>query len=164
MVKKSLIAALAMVTAGAIALPHVAFAAPMGGANTSRVAQAAAKGEVNIEPAASNNYWRKKKPGYSRYNNKRAGYARYNKRWHGDRYRNRYGNYRHYHNGYYYASPWWLLTAPLVAGAVIAPRAYDNDYGDGHVQWCLNRYRSYNPNTDSFLGYDGRYHRCNSPY
>ena len=34
----------------------------------------------------------------------------------------------------------------------------------GHVRWCLNRYRSYNPATDSYRGYDGRYHRCHSPF
>ncbi|MDJ0930306.1 MAG: BA14K family protein [Breoghania sp.] len=33
-----------------------------------------------------------------------------------------------------------------------------------HVDWCLRRYRSYNPRTNRFLGYDGRYHRCRSPY
>lgn len=36
-------------------------------------------------------------------------------------------------------------------------------YG-GHVEWCLNRYRSYNPRTNTFMGYDGFRHRCNSPY
>jgi len=36
-------------------------------------------------------------------------------------------------------------------------------YG-GHVEWCLNRYRSYNPRTNTFMGYDGYKHRCNSPY
>jgi len=33
-----------------------------------------------------------------------------------------------------------------------------------HVNWCLNRYRSYNPRTDQYLGYDGYYHYCRSPY
>ncbi|WP_346895510.1 BA14K family protein [uncultured Roseibium sp.] len=33
-----------------------------------------------------------------------------------------------------------------------------------HVNWCLNRYKSYNPRTDQYLGYDGYYHRCRSPY
>ncbi len=33
-----------------------------------------------------------------------------------------------------------------------------------HVRWCMNRYRSYNPRTDTYLGFDGRYHRCRSPY
>jgi hypothetical protein len=32
------------------------------------------------------------------------------------------------------------------------------------VHWCLNRYRSYDPSSDTFLGYDGYRHRCNSPY
>lgn len=32
---------------------------------------------------------------------------------------------------------------------------------DGHVAACEARYRSYNAETDMFLGYDGRYHRCN---
>lgn len=165
MVRKSMIAALAMITAGAIAVPHVAFAAPLTQPNQSRFAEVV-KGDVNIEPAAT--YYRKKKPGYGRYN--KPGYARYNQRWHGDRYRNRHGGYRHYHDGYYYASPWWLLAAPLVAGAVIAPRVYDNDngygndYGNGHVQYCLDRYRSYDPRSNTFLGYDGYRHECNSPY
>ncbi|WP_210245724.1 BA14K family protein [Ciceribacter naphthalenivorans] len=33
-----------------------------------------------------------------------------------------------------------------------------------HVRWCMNRYRSYNPRTNTYLGFDGRYHRCRSPY
>ena len=151
MAKKSLIAALAIVTAGAIALPEIALAAsmPQSGSRAVEITK-----DVKIEPAAT--YWRKKR------------YGNYNRRWHGDRYRYRHGGYRHYHNGYYYASPWWLLTAPLVAGAVIAPRVYDygyNDgYGGGHVQWCLNRYRSYDPRSNTFLGYDGYRHECNGPY
>lgn len=33
-----------------------------------------------------------------------------------------------------------------------------------HVRWCADRYRSYNPGSDTFRGNDGRNHRCNSPY
>lgn len=33
-----------------------------------------------------------------------------------------------------------------------------------HVNWCLNRYRSYNPQTNRYLGYDGYYKICYSPY
>jgi hypothetical protein len=36
--------------------------------------------------------------------------------------------------------------------------------GNRHVQWCLNRYRSYNPATDQYLAYAGEYRYCNSPY
>ena len=42
--------------------------------------------------------------------------------------------------------------------------AYSGGYSNSHVRWCLNRYRSYNPRTDTFLGYDGYRRRCRSPY
>jgi hypothetical protein len=36
--------------------------------------------------------------------------------------------------------------------------------GNSHVAWCEANYRSYNPATDTYLGYDGYLHRCVSPY
>ncbi|MBL8908396.1 MAG: BA14K family protein [Rhizobiales bacterium] len=36
--------------------------------------------------------------------------------------------------------------------------------GNANVGRCLNRFRSYEPNTDTFLGYDGRYNPGNSPF
>ncbi|MBO3758626.1 BA14K family protein [Ciceribacter sp. L1K22] len=33
-----------------------------------------------------------------------------------------------------------------------------------HVNWCLNRYRSYNPETNRFLSTSGYYKVCRSPY
>jgi len=33
-----------------------------------------------------------------------------------------------------------------------------------HVQYCLSRYRSYDPATDTFMGYDGLRHPCIGPY
>lgn len=38
--------------------------------------------------------------------------------------------------------------------------SYDSDFDD-HVAACEARYRSYNAETDMFLGYDGQYHYCN---
>jgi hypothetical protein len=32
--------------------------------------------------------------------------------------------------------------------------------GGGNVGWCEAHYRSYNPATGMFLGYDGQYHPC----
>ena len=59
----------------------------------------------------------------------------------------------------------------FVAGAVIAsprrgPVVYAHPAGGSraHVNWCLRRYRSYNIYTDTFTGFDGRQHYCNSPY
>jgi hypothetical protein len=100
--------------------------------------------------------------GGSRYYGPRYYAGRYNWRTHGPRYRYRYRGYNHYYGGYWYAFPWWT------AGYGYYNNYYDDGYAGGgyddHVQWCLNRYRSYNPRTDTFMGYDGRRHRCNSPY
>ena len=83
--------------------------------------------------------------------------ARWDRRNHGPRYRSKRSGYNHYYGGYWYRTPWWMTVVvpvlPIYGGG-----------GDAHVQWCLNKYRSYNPQTDQFLGYDGIYHYCNSPY
>src|SRR5262245_34157803 len=128
MANKTLIAALAVITAGAIALPEIAISAPLPQPSNSA---AEVTKDVKIEPAAT--YARKKRYGY-------------NQRWHGNRYRYRHGAYNHYHNGWYYNSPWWIA-GPIIGGALVgayaAPRVYDDGYyggyGDGHVQYCLNR-------------------------
>ena len=87
---------------------------------------------------------------------------RMERRWdrnrHGPRYRNRHGPYRHYHGGYWYRTPWWALTIPFAAGAAMVGSS------NAHIAWCSERYRSYNVSRDAFRGYDGLWHRCNSPY
>lgn len=45
----------------------------------------------------------------------------------------------------------------------MAPRRYYYS-SNRHVNWCQNRYRTYNPRTDSFTGKGGKKYRCNSPY
>lgn len=37
---------------------------------------------------------------------------------------------------------------------------YQRSSWDAHVQRCFARYRSYNPYTDTYFGYDGYEHRC----
>ncbi|GLQ56285.1 BA14K family protein [Devosia nitrariae] len=56
------------------------------------------------------------------------------------------------------------LSQPRVNDRVIylddAPAyGYDNSY-EAHVAACYSRYRSYDEETDTFLGYDGYRHRC----
>ena len=86
----------------------------------------------------------------------------------GDRCRERRGDCRHFHRGYYYNTPWWTL--PLVIGGAFANdrNYYDDDGYDGmssrHVEWCLDRYRSYNPRTNTWVSYSGVVRQCNSPY
>ncbi|MCB1381114.1 MAG: BA14K family protein [Alphaproteobacteria bacterium] len=93
----------------------------------------------------------------------------YNKHRHGERRHRRDHRFRFYFDGYYYRDPFWLNYSDY---GYYDDDYYDDGYDDGyydgggsaHVQWCLNRYRSYNPRTDSYTGYDGLRHRCYSPY
>lgn len=74
-------------------------------------------------------------------------------------------NHNYYYNGYWYDWPWWLVGTGVglyYGGYYDQPIYYDN--GDDHTAWCMRRYRSYNPATDTFIGYDGYAHRCISPY
>lgn len=57
----------------------------------------------------------------------------------------------------------------FIAGAMIAggrpsgpyyDAYYPADPYDSHVQRCFARYRSYDPRTDTYVGYDGRLRYC----
>lgn len=89
----------------------------------------------------------------------RGGERRWDQRRHGPRFRTPRPGYRYYHGGYYYRVPWWLGLIPPV---VVAPRAYG--LFSPHVQWCLNRYRTYDPATDTYVPRIGVRARCSSPY
>jgi hypothetical protein len=57
------------------------------------------------------------------------------------------------------------LSAPLYADPYYDYGYYGyRDSGSGHVEYCLDRYRSYDPRTNTFMGYDGLLHECISPY
>ncbi|HEX7108565.1 MAG TPA: BA14K family protein [Aestuariivirga sp.] len=94
----------------------------------------------------------------------------WNRKRDGNRCSWRNDNCRHFHNGYYYETPWWTL--PLIIGGSIAANNYNDDYeddydvayGSSHVEWCLDRYRSYNPRTNTWVSYSGQVNQCNSPY
>jgi hypothetical protein len=133
------------------ALPTVHGAAnafPAGGAMTGADARPAAASNLLTEVAKRRYYgWR------------------YNWRNHGPRYAYRRPGFRYYYGGYWYARPYWAY--PLYTPYRVAPRYryyYYDDVMDDHVEWCMNRYRSYDPRSDTFLGYDGRRHACISPY
>jgi len=95
---------------------------------------------------------------------------RYDRFRNGDRFRYRHGPYVHYYDGYYYSRPWWNygssvsinLGSPGYGYAVpyYAPRPVYRVVGGGHVRWCLDHFRSYDPNTDTYVGHDGFRHRC----
>lgn len=69
-----------------------------------------------------------------------------------------------------------LAAGALIGGAIAAPYYYGSPYyygpgyppppvaygppPEGDVQYCMQRYRSYNPNTGTYLGNDGQRHPC----
>ena len=102
----------------------------------------------------------------------------WNRRLHGPRCTFRRGNCNQFYGGYYYANPWWL-TVPLVGGGygygadyggypdenVYDDSGYDSPaYGNSHVRWCMERYRSYNARYNTWVSYDGDVRQCVSPY
>lgn len=105
---------------------------------------------------------------YYRYG---GGYPRYNRYRHGYRCNSWSNNCRHYYGGYWYQNPWWTYPA-IGIGIGIGAGAYYDDYyappprayGNRHVRWCLDRYRSYNPRTNTWVAYSGRVNQCISPY
>lgn len=98
--------------------------------------------------------------------------------WRGGNDWRRHGN-RHYGNryyggrGYYYNDNNWggaaaagvlgLATGAIIANSMNQPR-YDDApryyAGDDYIAYCSSRYRSFNPRTGTFTGYDGLQHRC----
>jgi hypothetical protein len=64
--------------------------------------------------------------------------------------------YRDYDDGYY--------RRPVRVYREVAPRYYDGaqPWSPGWYRYCANRYRSFNPETGTFRGYDGRDYFCNA--
>jgi hypothetical protein len=88
---------------------------------------------------------------------------RYDRHRHGHRYSHRRPGFTYYYGGYYYANPWWV--GPSVGFGVTVPVYPAPSVNmSAHVQWCMNRYRSYDPHTDTYVPRIGVRARCNSPY
>jgi hypothetical protein len=117
--------------------------------------------------------------GYHNYGHRNYGYRRYCNSWHN-------GCGYHHNNNNYYGYPWVLGGIGLGFGLGYGVGYYGGGYGNGyydngyygggytgggygaysrrHIAWCLNRYRSYNPSSNTWVAYSGRVHQCYSPY
>jgi hypothetical protein len=77
------------------------------------------------------------------------------------------------HNRYYYNRGWngnyWIGPAigfgagVLLGSALAAPRYYYPPARYYGPAYCAQKYRSYNPYTKTYTGYDGRQHYCRIP-
>ncbi|BCP54310.1 hypothetical protein K32_29270 [Kaistia sp. 32K] len=56
-----------------------------------------------------------------------------------------------------------LATGAIIANSANQQRYYSGGYGGDYISYCSSRYRSFNPNTGTFTGYDGYQHRCVMP-
>lgn len=83
-----------------------------------------------------------------------------NAQWHGH-----HGGYHHHHGGDGGAIAGFAAGA-LLGGVLASQRPYY--YGGGPyayeggdaVQYCLSRFKSYDPRSGTYLGYDGYRHPC----
>ncbi|HUQ36856.1 MAG TPA: BA14K family protein [Aestuariivirga sp.] len=99
--------------------------------------------------------------------------AKWDRERHGSRCEYRRGECRHFYHGFYYETPWWTL--PFAVGEGIGSnRLYEDDedyyddeddgWSNSHIEWCLKRYRSYNPRNNTWVSYSGRVRECISPF
>lgn len=86
-----------------------------------------------------------------------------NRHWRGGRHHNRHRYHRRHrgHSGAGAAIAGTVLGLAL-GSAIGSSRSYSG--GSSHVNWCLNRYRTYNPRTNLYYYVPGRQRHCNSPY
>jgi hypothetical protein len=71
--------------------------------------------------------------------------------------------WRHHHHGGGGAAIAGFAAGALLGGMLAAPRPYyygPRYYRDDAVQYCLSRFRSYDPYSGTYLGYDGYRHPC----
>jgi hypothetical protein len=99
--------------------------------------------------------------GAYRGNVARAGtyHRSYAGRYYGRPYHRAYygAHYRPYYGGSYYP---YGYGAAAVTGAVVGSAIASQPTTTGSSAYCAQRYKSYNPATGTFTGYDGRQHPC----
>ncbi len=77
------------------------------------------------------------------------------------RYKHRRKHYVHYYGGYWYSWPWWSISLAVPVYAYSYDRYHEDDL---HTAYCLGRYKSYDPYSDTYVAYSGTVRRCRSPY
>jgi hypothetical protein len=80
-------------------------------------------------------------------------------RWRGRGWHHGHRGWRH---GYYNRGPGWgPALGGLAAGAIIGGAiANSNARAANDEAYCMNRYKSYDPGSGTYLGYDGNRHPC----
>lgn len=146
-------------------LKHAIVALAAMGAGLAGLSSGASAFPVQTAPAIENGSSTLLTDVRTRYERNRV--VTYDRHRHGMRCGSWSNHCRYRHGGYYYENPWWLLPAVGVGVAIGAAGTYDRGYGgygSRHVEWCMDRYRSYNPRYNTWVSYSGRVNQCISPY
>jgi BA14K-like protein len=165
MIRVSFIAAAAAALSVTFFATAPASAIVTAGGRLPVLAQAATS---DVQLAASNGQPRRVIRRGSNHQSFRRGNTNWNRNWH--------HNYawNHHRRNRWGGSSFGFAVAPAIVGPGYGyggGYGYESDYGyaggygnegDAHIQYCLNRYRSYDPNSDTFMGYDGLRHPCNA--
>ncbi len=153
---------LVLAAAATAVLSTLGFAAPASAAETrtmpiDQLAAAVRNGDVNVTYVQDYYRGRAIRRAY------RGGGPRYVER----RY---YGPRRYYGDRYYYrrdrgnalaAGALGLATGAIIGGAIAQSQAPAAPvYGSNTAAYCAQRYRSYDPASGTYLGYDGLRHPC----
>jgi hypothetical protein len=99
--------------------------------------------------------------GGTHFGGARVAGARFGGRYYGGGYRGRY--YGGGYGGGYYGDDWGGFAAGAILGGLLAaPYYYGRPYysGGGVVGYCMQRFKSYDPRSGTYLGYDGYRHPC----
>ena len=84
-----------------------------------------------------------------------------------DHHRGHHGGYHHrdrgHHGGNFGAGIAGFAAGAILGGALASQPRYDGPYAYApgpSVRWCMRHYRSYDPRSGTYLGYDGYRHAC----
>jgi hypothetical protein len=149
--RKTLMAVVASVAFGSLGLTAAPASAQTQAAPVSELVAALKKGEVQTD--------------YSQYYGRRhyrAGPRYYGRGYYGRPYYGRHGYYRRDRGSALAAGAVGLATGAIIGGAIAQQQRAPVYVAPNHssVAYCSQRFRSYDPASGTYLGYDGLRHPC----
>jgi hypothetical protein len=84
--------------------------------------------------------------------------VKYDRRRHGPRYKSRRGKHVHFHEGYWYATPWWTGVTVGIPGVVgVTVPLFGTP---GWYTYCERKYKTFDRRSGKFRDRHGKWVRC----